>query len=117
MKWVSECASNEVFIQDPQLRNFKLCRPTDYYVDPDSSEIIELGTKKYPYKNIALVFIEILNFHSNSNRSISIFLKEFTTSYVMQAKNYIINMTSVSIDSYSVGLNSPSNAIMYGVNK
>ena len=33
----------------------------------------------------------------------------------MQAKNYIINMTSVSIDSYSTGLNSPSNAIMYGI--
>lgn len=45
MKCVSACSSTEVFIQDPQLRSYKLCRSLDYYVDPDSIEIMELGTK------------------------------------------------------------------------
>ena len=50
MKWVNEWSLNEAFIQNPQLRNFRLWRSFDYYVDPDSTEIIELGNKKYPYK-------------------------------------------------------------------
>ena len=43
-------------------------------------------------------------------------MKEYTTSYIMQGYNYIINMTSVNIDSYSTGLNSPANAIIYAIN-
>ena len=45
MKCVNAWSTNEVFIQDPQLRNFRLWRSLDYYVDPDSMEILELGTK------------------------------------------------------------------------
>ena len=50
MKCVSDWASTEVYIQDPQLRNFSIWRGLTYYVDPEGTEIIELGTLKYPYK-------------------------------------------------------------------
>ena len=34
----------------------------------------------------------------------------------MEGVNYILNVTSVTIDSYSTGLNSPANAIIYPIN-
>lgn len=34
----------------------------------------------------------------------------------MQAVNYVVNMTSVTISSYSTGLNTPANAIVYAIN-
>ena len=92
-----------------------MCRTLSYYVDPGSSEIIELGTRQYPYKNIALPFIEILNFHSHTDRVVSIYLKEYTTSYMMQTTNYIINMTMVKIQSYTDGVNEAANANLFGV--
>lgn len=79
--------------------------------------MIELGTKKYPYKNVALPFVEILNFHSHSNRSVNIYLKEYSVNYINQKRNYIINMTKVNIESYSTIVSTPSSASLYGVDK
>ena len=115
MAWVSNCGSNEVFIQDAQLRNLKLCRSLDYYVNPKSSEIVELGTQQYPYKNIALAFLEVLNYHSFSTRTVNIYLMENTTNYLMQNTNYVIGMTLVNIESYSVISSTPSRATVYGI--
>ena len=115
MNWTSSWGSNEVFIQDSQLRNLKLWRSLDYYVNPKSIEIVELGTKQYPFKNIALPFIEILNYHSHSSRTVNIYLMENTTNYLMQNTNYVINMTMVNIESYSLISNSPSRATIYGI--
>lgn len=125
MKWVEEWDINETDIQDPQLRDIKLCRDLDYYVNTDSQEVIELGTKAYPYKNIGLVFIEILNFHSHSERTVQnpanpesgvkIFLHEYTTNYMSQYQNYIVNMSQVSIDSYTYQVGDPGRAEIFGV--
>jgi hypothetical protein len=86
-----------------------------YYVNPDGNEIIELGTRQYPYKNIALTFIEILNFHSHSERTVNVYLKEYTTNYMNHRQNYVINMTKVHIESYTDTITSPNRAIIYAV--
>jgi hypothetical protein len=115
MSWVDEWSSSEVFIQDAQLRNIPFWRSLSYYVDPDGSEIIELGTKRYPYKHPSLAFIEILNIHSHTERTVSVYLKELTTSYMNHGQNYMVNMTKVNIESYTDGINSPGRAIIYAV--
>ena len=45
LKWVSSCMSSQVFIQDPLLRNIPIWRDTVYYIDSESIQPIELGTK------------------------------------------------------------------------
>ena len=45
LKWVNNCASSQLFIQDPSMRNIPLCRDTVYYIDTGSLQPIELGTK------------------------------------------------------------------------
>ena len=115
MTWIPTCNSDEVYIKDPQLRDYELWRGMDYYVDPTSVKVLELGTQLYPFKNIALVFIEILNFHSHSDRNINIYLKENTTHYMTQTRNYIVNITQVNFDSYSDVLEEPGRAQIYGI--
>ena len=72
MKWVTSCDSSSIQIIDDQLWNKPVCRDLNYYINPSSQQIIELGTKTYPYKNIGLPFVEILNYHSHSNRTITV---------------------------------------------
>ena len=115
MTWVTNWGLNEVALMDPQLRNLGFWRNLEYYVNPKSEEIIELGTKDFPFKNIGLAFVEILNFHSHSDRRVTIFLKEFTTNYMSQTQNYIVNITEVIIDSYNFDPNPPEKAIIFGV--
>ena len=78
-----------------------VCKPYEYYVNPDSQEIIELGTKKYPFKHINLVFIDIFNRLSNFDISVNIFVMENTYNYLPVDSIKLINITTVSIDSYS----------------
>jgi ABC-type antimicrobial peptide transport system permease subunit len=73
----------------------------DYYVNPSSEEILELGTKAYPFKNIGVVFLEILNFYSNTDSNVSIFIKEYTKNQLLHNTNYVVNMTNVNIQTYT----------------
>ena len=106
--------TTSVLISDSQFGISSFWRSFDYYVDPSSTSIVELGTKQFPYKSLALVFVELLNFHSNTARTINIFIKENTESYVDLGFNYIINMTSVNISPYSSTSSSPSKATIVG---
>jgi len=48
-----------------------------------------------------LPFVEILNFHSHSNRTINIFVMEETTQYVYPDRLYAINTQAINIRTYS----------------
>jgi len=69
----------------------------------------ELGTYDHPYKELNSVIVEMFNFHANSDRTINIKLAEGSTSYLMEGI-YIINITSVIIDSYSKSPTLPGKA-------
>ena len=70
-------------------------------MNPNSDESIELGTRQYPFKNINLIFIDILNKLSNSNISVNIYVMENTYNYLFADSIMLINITSIKIDSYS----------------
>ena len=76
-------------------------------MNSNSQEIIELGTKQYPYKTIGLAFVEIQNFHSNSERSIYVYLMNgnHTYDYLLKNANFIINITQVTVMRYGFYLN------------
>lgn len=99
-----------MLISDSQLAISSVCRGFNYYVDPTSTAVLELGTLQYPYKSLAFVFVELLNFHANTARTINVYLKENTQNYIDLSFNYIINITSVTITSYSATSSSPSKA-------
>ena len=107
--WVINCnLDSQILINDtPIWRDF------DYYVDPSSSSLVELGSYSYPYKSIGLVFVELMNYHAHSNRTINVFLREGTINELQIAKNYIINTTLVNFKSYStLSTSIPQKAIL-----
>ena len=58
------------------------------------------------------VMFEILSYHSNQDKEISIYVKENTTMYIEDDTNYIINITKVSITTYSNSDESPGMATL-----
>ena len=110
-----KCVNNwnnttSVLISDSQLAISSVCRGFDYYVDPTSSAVIELGTLQYPFKSLGFLFVELLNFHANTARTINVHLKENTQNYVDLNFNFIINITTVTISPYSTTSSTPSKA-------
>ena len=89
------------YVSRSNLKTFNICKPYEYYINPDSEQTIELGTRKYPFKSINLVFIDIFNRLSNSDVSVKIYVMENTYNYLPVDTIKFINITSVSIDSYS----------------
>ena len=111
LQCVPSWAPNQIQIQDSvgfSLPNF--WRSLEYYIDPNSDKIIELGTKTYPYRTSKPVFAEILKHHSHKDRRITVFLKENTNVYIEDSSSYILNITRVTITSYSDISNFPGMA-------
>jgi len=79
----------------------KFWKRTDFYVDPTSSELLELGTKDYPYRTIQPVFAEILNEFSHSSESLNVYVKEGTIVFIDDSTSLIINIYELSITTYS----------------
>ena len=101
MGWVPSWGVGSISISDEQLWSKPVWRSFNYYVDPSSTQIIELGTKAFPFKNIGLPFVEILNYHSHSPNTITVFIKENTEHNMLYHSNYVINITQVTVESYS----------------
>lgn len=60
------------------------------------------------------VFSEILNYFSHSDKEITIYLKENTNVYLEDELNYLLNMTSVTITSYSEVTTTAERATLIG---
>ena len=60
MKCVLKCNDTEYIVESSNSQfQLKICRNGEYYIDPSSTEIIELGTKKFPYKALIWPIREI----------------------------------------------------------
>ena len=78
-----------------------ICQNDEFYVDIYSNSLIELGTRAHPYKSIKAAFIELLNYHSNTDKSVAIYIKDNQRHYLEDDKNFIMNITNVTITTYS----------------
>ena len=94
--------SNMIRIESPILKISKIWRDNEYYLDPFSTKPIELGTLEYPYRSMNLINLEIMNFFSHSNQSITIYTKN---AYIEDTRSKFINMSSVTITSHPDVLN------------
>jgi hypothetical protein len=70
------------------------------YVNPDSSNFMQLGTKEFPFRSLGSTFIELVNYHSHRDIEIKILIKEGTFNYVLDDMNFIVNTTSVKLSTY-----------------
>ena len=117
MKWVTECdASTQIAINDTQFDNIQICRNFDYYVNPDSDSIVELGTINHPYKHISYAFVEVLNYHSHSDRNLTINLMEYTRNELTVGAGHFINVTNIEIRPYILRTVDPDKAYLIGKN-
>ncbi|CAI2378198.1 unnamed protein product [Moneuplotes crassus] len=98
----SSCDPGKIAISDSnQFAHENFCRNLNFYINPESQEIMELGTKTYPYRTAKPVFVEILKQHSHKDYNISIYVMENTNTFIEDSTSYIINITKVFISSYN----------------
>jgi hypothetical protein len=83
-----------------------------YYIDPDSTKVIELGTKSYPYRSVAPATSDMINRFSYSDVNITIYLKEGTRVYLEDDTAVFLQITSVTFTTYSSTSSSPGKALI-----
>ena len=115
MAWVDSWDSSKVSVNNTQFQGIPICKSLDIYVDPKSTSIISLGTIDNPYKSLLLAFVEILNLHSHSNRTINVYIQTGTTLYVIPDSMYIINVSKVNILTYTSTSSSTVRPKIYSV--
>ena len=105
MTCIDECVGQHFHtsyvLQSDSTTTVDMCRPLTYYVNPDSEQMLELGTIEYPFKDINLVLVELQNQHQHTDRVIDIYVMEETDSYMTVDLMKIVNITQVNIDTYT----------------
>ena len=112
MTCISAWGPGKVSIISSQYTIGSIWREPNFYIDPYSSQLVELGTKSYPFKTLRAVFSDLLNNFSHKDLNITVNVKESTIVYLTDSTNYIMNITSVKIMSYSDTSNSPGRATL-----
>ena len=110
MKWVDTWDAKEVIIQSSQIHGLNVWRLPEYYVYPNSTSIIELGTRANPYKSINLVLIELFNLISSTNATVKVKISKTSTHYFDQYNGIINDMKSVSFEPYDTSLKKSSSS-------
>jgi hypothetical protein len=88
-------------IDDANSNVARACRSYEYYVDPLSEEVVELGTKLYPFKSPSLPFIEIFNYFSHKQVNVTIYLADNTLHKLKHEGNLVLDMDTIIIKPYS----------------
>ena len=83
-------------------------------MNPDSEEILELGTREHPYKSINMVMHELFNFVSVLDREVHIklckikliltFIASISIHEFLHGDSFIYNMTKVVFEPYDINL-------------
>jgi hypothetical protein len=97
------------------MHNIPLCRSFTYYVDSSSTSSVEFGTEGHPYKSYDSVNIELMNYHTGNDRSVTVYVKEETINYWLLDTIYVSNITAFSIKTYSSVRTNPNKAAFVGV--
>ena len=85
------------------------CRDMEYFVDPESEEMVELGTLEYPYRTMKSVASEILNHLSHHQVEVTVYVKDV---YLQDRSLYFVNMTNVKITSHPEYVSSNRKAVI-----
>ena len=99
---VDACEASEVKISSTKIHGLTVCRPPEYYVNPLSTEILELGTKLYPYKDINLVYIELFNFLKNLDITVRVNLLDDMDYVLYHEFATFYNMKEVIFQKYTI---------------
>ena len=101
LTWVDSCDTSKMVLESSQYSLSKIWRALKYYVNPLSSEMVELGTAAYPYRSFRAISSDILNNFSHQNVNVLVYLKEYTEVHISDLSNYFLNISSIKITSYS----------------
>ncbi|CAI2360922.1 unnamed protein product [Moneuplotes crassus] len=94
---VDICDTKKISVKSEHLNLNKVCKNPSIFIDHFSSEVLELGTRAYPYRTMKSASAEVINQYSNTSIEISIYTKD---TYVETDTFYAYNMSSVKILSH-----------------
>ena len=106
------CDGPKILVTGDQFEVTNVCKSLNFYIDPGSTEQMELGTQKYPYRNMRSATSEILNHYSFTDVNINIYLKENARVYVEEDTTYFFRMNTVTVTSYSDTSENPGRALI-----
>ena len=103
MQCVDSCEENEIQVQSNFIYGLKIWRNLDFFVNPFSESVLELGTRDHPYKTFDIVFRDLFNFLSGQERNVTVNLLQSTTHHFLHHDVYLYGMHNVTFLPYSLG--------------
>jgi len=79
-----------------------MCWDLVIYIDPTSREVLEFGTKKFPYKTFNLAWLSVFNtLTGNTTAEVEFWFKEGTLNEIKRGSIKVVNIGHVKLTTYS----------------
>ena len=82
------------------MHDLKVCRNLDYYVNPVSESVLELGTSKHPYKSLHVLFRDLFNFVEGVEIPVVVHLLQSETLELTHNDLFIYNIQNITFRPY-----------------
>lgn len=109
--WVQNCEIDEILIDSDKIHGLKVWRKLIYFVNSHSEEILELGTREFPYKSINMVIHELFNFVSGLDQEVIVKLSSASYHEFAHGSSFIYNMKKVVFEPYNINIKNFSTGI------
>ena len=116
LSWVASWNIDEILIDSVNIHGLKVCRKLVYYVNPHSEQILELGTRNFPYKSINMVMLEIFDFISGTNNEVTVRLSSAAEHEFLHGGSFLYNLKKIIFEPYNVNIKNITVGVQeYGV--
>ena len=100
MQCVDQCEDDEVYIESEYVHGLKVCRNLDYYVNPISESVLELGTSQHPYKSLHVLFRDLFNFVEGIEIPVVVHLLQSETLELTHNDLFLYNIQNITFRPY-----------------
>ena len=102
LECIDTCPDEKIQKQSDAIHGLDVCRKLDYYVNPLSESVLELGTRLHPYKNINILFRDLFNFGAGSGKSITIHLLLDAYHFISHHDALLYDMADITFTPYTI---------------
>ena len=100
MQCVDQCENEEVHIESEYVHGLRVCRNLDYYVNPISESVLELGTSEHPYKSLHVLFRDLFNFVEGVETPVVVNLLQSETLEITHNDLFLYNIQNITFRPY-----------------
>ena len=100
MQCVDQWEDNEILVESDFIHGLRVWRNLDYYVNPISESVLELGTSEHPYKSLHVLSRDLFDFVEGVEKPVTVKFLQSEAIDLLHHDVFLYNMYNITFSPY-----------------